>query len=348
MLIGDLELFVIELPASDAAVRSLLVRVASETGLEGWGETRKPWRPAELPARRKSLLAALGGREAHDIESILALDVLADRALACGVEMALWDLVGQAARQPLCHLLGGAYRPSVPLAVRLPAGAVDNVAHWARVFLAQKIASQTISSTGDVEGDLKLMAALGEACSDRVRFRLDAGGRYAWRAAAGLCRQLAPLSVEFVVDPVSDGQAEHLASVHAAARVPLAAFQSVESLQGVMQLARDGTVAAVVVDPVLVGGLLRARACAAVADAGELAAMLRIEGTSGLAIAATLQVAAATPAFTGGHECSYPKLHDDILVEPLRMVDGMLAVPILPGLGVQVDRDKVDWYQVEG
>jgi L-alanine-DL-glutamate epimerase-like enolase superfamily enzyme len=47
-------------------------------------------------------------------------------------------------------------------------------------------------------------------------------------------------------------------------------------------------------------------------------------------------------------ECSYPKLHDDILIGSLRMVDGMLDVPMLPGLGVRVDRDKVDWYQVEG
>ena len=38
-------------------------------------------------------------------------------------------------------------------------------------------------------------------------------------------------------------------------------------------------------------------------------------------------------------------LHDDILTERLRVVDGMLVVPSAPGLGVEVDRDKIERYQ---
>jgi muconate cycloisomerase len=347
MIVGDVELFLIELPAGDGALRTLLLRVVSESGAEGWGETRKNWHPAELPARRKGLLAALAGRAIHDIESIMTLDVLADRALACGVEMALWDLVAQSAGQPLCNLLGGAYRQSIPLAVRMPAGALETVSHWARIFSAQAILSQTIVSTGSLKADLKLTAALREACSDRVQFRLDAHRQYDLRSAARLCAQLEPGSVEFVLDPLADGQLDRLAGVQAGARVPLAVFADIQRPSDVMQLTLTRAASFVLIDPVLVGGVGNARGCAVVADAGGVAAGVRIDRTSGLAIAATLQLAAATPAFAGGHECSYPTLYDDILVEPLRMVDGMLAVPMAPGLGVQVDRDKVDWYQVE-
>jgi len=94
--------------------------------------------------------------------------------------------------------------------------------------------------------------------------------------------------------------------------------------------------------------LLRARQCAAVAEAAGLAPCMRIENTSGLALAATLQLAAATPGFISGHECSYPRLHDDILCEPLHIVDGLLAVPGAPGLGVEVDRDRVERYMLTG
>ncbi len=131
-------------------------------------------------------------------------------------------------------------------------------------------------------------------------------------------------------------------------QVPLAASLGIDEPRDVMQLARHEAVEFVVVDPVRVGGIQRARQCAAVAEAAGLAACLRIEGTSGLALAATLQLAAATPAFTSGHESSYPKLHDDILVEPLRVVEGMLSVPGGAGLGVEVDRDKLDCYQLGG
>lgn len=347
LIVGDLELLAIELPASDCAVRSLLVRVVCDSGAEGWGETRTGWHPGELPARRQGLLAMLAGREVHDIESILTLDLLADPAIACGVEMALWDLVAQAAGMPLAHLFGGGYRQSVPLSVRLPSGTPETASHWARTYSAQAIDSQTISSTGSLEADLALVIALREACSRRVQFRLDTRGQYDWRQAARLCAQLEPGSVEYVLDPVSNGQADLLPTVRAGARVPLAAFEGIKHAGDVMQLARSGAVASISVDPVRVGGLVRARWCAAVANAAGMAAGVRIDGTSGLALAATLQLAAATPAFAGGHECAYPKLHDDILAEPLRVVDGTLAVPMAPGLGVKVDRDQVDRYQVQ-
>jgi muconate cycloisomerase len=344
MIVGDVELFLIELPAGDTAVRSLLLRVTADSGHEGWGETRLPWRPGELPARRKALLAALAGREVHDIEAVLALDLLADAPLACGVEMALWDLVARAARQPLCHLLGGAYRPSIPLAVRLPAGPLENVAHWSRAFWAQGIATQTVAGAGTVESDLQVVAALGEACGQHVQFRLDCGGRYDRRAAAELVARLAPDSVEFVADPLAGARPEELAELRAAARVPLCACAEVRAPRDVVTL--QAAVSHVAIDPARVGGLNRARWAAAVADAAGISAVLQTGATSGLATCAALQFAAATLSFTGALECSQPKLHDDILVDPLRTVDGLLAVPLAPGLGAQVDRDKVDWYQV--
>jgi L-alanine-DL-glutamate epimerase-like enolase superfamily enzyme len=346
MNISDLELFPIELPASGGAVRSLLVRVVSDAGHEGWGETRKWWRPGELGARRAGLLAVLAGREVYDVEAILALDAFADRSLACGLEMALWDLIARAARQPLCHLLGGGFRRSVPLSVRLPAGAPETVAHWARAFSA--IVSQMISSTGSLDADLKLVSTLCEACGDRVQFRFDGRNQYDLTSAMRLCARLEPDSVQFVLDPLAGGEPERISMLRAQARVSLGMFSGIERPADIVQLARTNAASFVVVDPVQVGGITRARQCAAVAEAAGLAASLRIEGTSGLALAATLQLAAATPTFISGHESSYPKLHDDILTEPLRLVDGMLAVPSGPGLGVEVDRDKVDWYQVGG
>ena len=348
MHISDLELFVVELPGSGGAVRSLVVRLATDTGLEGWGETRKAWRAGELTARRGALLSVLAGREVFDVESILALDALADRALACGLEMALWDLIARAAGQPVCHLFGGGYRRRVPLSVRLPAGAPETVANWSRAFSAQAVQSQMIASSGSLQADLKLLAAVREACGDRVQFRFDARGQYDLPLARQLCAALEPDSVQFVRDVLPREQSERLVALRSVSRVPLGVCSGIERPEDIFRLACLDAVTFVVVDPVQVGGLLRARQCAAVAEAAGLAASLSIEGTSGLALAASLQLAAATPSFISGHECSYPKLQDDILLEPLRIVDGMLAVPSAPGLGVEVDRDKLDLYQVGG
>lgn len=352
MIISDLELFLIELPSSEGPnneghLRSLVVHVISNSGAEGWGETRKAWRLSELPARRKALLAVLAGREAYDLAAILELDVLADRALACGLEMALWDLIARSAQVPLCQLLGGEYRRSVPLSVSLPAGPPETVAQWARALAAQAIGSQTIRSTGSLEDDLRLIGTVAETCSHRVQLRFDAQQHYDLRGATHLCSRLEPGSVEFVLDPLAKAQADLISTLRATARVALAAHATIDGPSDVMQIARGGAVAFALVDPVKVGGLTRSRHCAVVAEAGGIQTGLRMEGTSGLAVAASLHLAAATPSFAGGHECSYPKLHDDILADPLRLVDGMLEVPLAAGLGIEIDRDKIERYQVE-
>mgnify|MGYP000507141002 CR=1 FL=1 len=63
---------------------------------------------------------------------------------------------------------------------------------------------------------------------------------------------------------------------------------------------------------------------------------------------AMLQLAASTPGFSTCNECAYHRLEADVLVEPLEYVDGMLTVPQGPGLGVEIDRAKIEQYEVRG
>jgi L-alanine-DL-glutamate epimerase-like enolase superfamily enzyme len=92
--------------------------------------------------------------------------------------------------------------------------------------------------------------------------------------------------------------------------------------------------------------MVLARHCAVIAQAGEVSASVSCEPSLGVGVAAMLQLAASTPAFSRCNECAYNALQDDLLVEPLEIIDGMIAVPQSPGLGVQVDRTKVEKYQV--
>ena len=100
------------------------------------------------------------------------------------------------------------------------------------------------------------------------------------------------------------------------------------------------------VDLQLVGGIARARRCAAIAEAAGLSASLGGGLSVGVGAAAMLQLAASTPAFSGCNECAYHQLQDDVLCTPLEILDGMITVPLAPGLGVEVDRAKVERYQV--
>jgi len=85
-----------------------------------------------------------------------------------------------------------------------------------------------------------------------------------------------------------------------------------------------------------VGGIGPSRACAEIATAGGIGAILGSPPSLGIATAAMLHLAAAVPAFSSGNECAYHQLAEDVLAQPLTLVEGQLNVPLAAGLGVEV------------
>src|SRR3954453_9912088 len=105
MKISDLEFYLVAGPSTEPPhrVRSLVVRLVCDTGLEGWGEAPLEWRPSELEERRHSILPMIAGRSLFDVEELLAVDAVRPTALKSAMEMASWDAIGRAIGEPICH-----------------------------------------------------------------------------------------------------------------------------------------------------------------------------------------------------------------------------------------------------
>lgn len=348
MTITDLELFLVEVACDgrESPIRSLLVRVATDAGLEGWGESHVPWRPSELAPRRDALLSVLTGRSAFDIEELVTLEGLRDPAICSALEMASWDLVGRAAGQPLCHLFGGTYRRRIPQAVRIEAPSPAEAARLARELSDQGFHSQILTSTGKPEHDAGLVAAVGESTARRVELQFDAAGNYDMETARELCADLEEQPLESVIDPLDTDALDRVASLRRQTTLALSVHRAIRQPADVLSLIRCGAAQGVVIDLARVGGLSRARECAAVARAGAVRASLAGGPSLGIGVAAMLQLAASTPAFATCNQCAYHQLQDDLLTERLEILDGMIAVPQAPGLGVEVDRSKIEQWQV--
>jgi len=348
MTIIDLEFFLVEvscLGMPDPA-RSVLVRLLTTSGREGWGEAQLDWRPDELAARRNALLPVLAGRSLFEIEDLTGLAALRAAPLRCAIETASWDLIGQVAGLPLCHLFGGGYRRRIPLAVRLGGTSAGQVAQLARELAEQGFHAQIVASQGELDQDLELVAAIRQLTQDRAELRLDGAGSYDMETARDLCGDLENAGLEFVLDPLKTRDLDQIASLRRQTSLPLGVWRSIRSPTDVLAVVRCGAAPFVVVDLQLVGGLAAARRCAAIAQAAGLGAALCAGASLGIGSAAMLQVAAATPAFSHCHQCVPHQLQDDLLAEPLEVVDGMVAVPSGPGLGVEVDRAKLERCQV--
>jgi L-alanine-DL-glutamate epimerase-like enolase superfamily enzyme len=347
MIISDLEFYLVEIPCEAVApVRTVLVRLATDTGQEGWGEAQLEWRPGELEARRDALLPILMGRKVFDIEELITLDALRPAALRSAVEIASWDLVGQITRQPLCHLFGGGYRQRIPMAVRLEAASPHQTAHFAREMAEQGFHWQIVSSSGHLETDLETIAAVREHTGERTELNLDAAANYDMDTARELCTELEDQNVQFVLDPLAGGELDQVASLRRQTTVPLAVRRSIRQPADILAMLRHHAAQAALVDLELVGGLVSARKCGTIIQAGQLLAAIGGGRSLGISVAAMLQLASATPAFSICNESAYHQLQDDVLVDSLEIADGMIAVPQGPGLGIEVDREKVEKYQV--
>lgn len=348
MNINDLDFFLvrIEHDAESAAIPSLLVRLVTDSGVEGWGDARIGWRAAELSARRDVLLSVLVGRSIFDVEELLTLDVLREPALRSALETASWDLIGRTVGEPLCHLLGGQYRRQIPLAARIAGPSPGQTAHLARELAEQGFHTQIVRSGGRPEEDAETLHAVRRSVGDRTRLRLDGAASYDLATARELCGKLERDDLEFFLDPLDTPSLDELASLGRQTSAPLAVSRAIRTPADVLAAVRCGAGRFVVIDLERVGGIVPARKCAAVAEAAGLGASLGIGPSPGPGVAALLHLAAATPSLDSCNQCACHQLHDDLLTEPLEIVDGMITVPQSPGLGVDVDRAKIEQYAI--
>jgi muconate cycloisomerase len=350
MKINDLELFLVAVGHNDLQTpfHAVLVRVSTAGGWEGWGESGLNWRIGELSARREAILAVLAGRSAYDIEEIHTLEALDSAPLRSAVEMALWDLVARRLRQPLCNLFGGYFRRRVPISVTIPLEAhrASQAAHMARDRVDQGYRTLMLTTSGQPEEDLAALAAVRERVGDRVELRFDGLSRYEMDVARDLCASPEFEGLQFWLDPLNTPDLYRLASLGRQTSVPLAARRTIHGPADVFSAVRGGALSHIMVDLEQVGGMIPARACAAVAMAAGVNSLLAGRPSVGIATAAMLHLAAAVPAFSGSNEIASRQLHDTVIANRFETIDGMITTPQGPGLGIEVDRAKVEKYQI--
>jgi L-alanine-DL-glutamate epimerase-like enolase superfamily enzyme len=348
MRIADLDFHLVEVSRTGQLppVRSLLVRVSTDDGAEGWGEGAVSWRPSELLPRRDFILPSLAGRSIFDIEELQAVEALADPPLRAAVELACWDLVGKISNQPLCRLWGGEYRQRIPVAARLTGRWPARLAWMARELSSHGYLAQIIELTGEATVDRQIVSEVRETVGDSVQLRLDAHGKLSSDAARNFCSDVEGQQAQCLIDPFAARELQPLAALARQTNVPLGVWRAVRSPADLLNVVRCEAATHAIIDPEQLGGMAAARACAQIGAAAGLTLMLGSRPVLGLTTAAMLHLAAAMPGLTAAHESCYHSLSGDVLIEPLAVTEGMMTVPQCAGLGLEVDRAKIERYSV--
>ncbi|MEV7043589.1 enolase C-terminal domain-like protein [Amycolatopsis sp. NPDC051061] len=363
MKITDVDVRVVNLPLTNPFTSSFetktgetrtVVRLRTDTGVTGWGETMWGRPVAELV---RKLGAELIGRSPFELEAFhrrhhmvpFFHGYLGYAALAA-LDVACWDLMGHVTGQSVTNLLGGRVRDDVPITALVtradaPGASGRELAqgiaeHAAKVVAQGGFTAVKLKGTTDVRGDVAIMRELRRALPD-VELRVDPNA--AWSVPDSIRAGLAleELDLEYLEDPCVG--IEGMAQVRAKVRIPLCTNMCVVRFEEFAPAVRLGAVDVIHGDVYKWGGIAATKALAAHCETFGLGMNLHSGGELGIATAAHLAVVASTPVLSRAIDSMY-YLHEDDIVEPLELTAGRLRVPSGPGLGVTVNEDKLAHY----
>jgi muconate cycloisomerase len=355
MRIVQIEPMIVEVPLREPVTgvhgitsvqSSVLVRVVTDDGVDGWGDVDPtPGYTLEsvddIHAGVERLARALIGSDPLNTHRALTLmdeTVAGAFEAKAAIEMALLDLKGRALGVPVHSLLGGRLIDEVQLNAWIgavpPAQAAREAADWlARGFTTAKI---KISGAGGV--GLDRVAAVRSAVGGRMALRVDFNESLTTDNAVPFIRALAPYDLTLVEQPVARDRIDALAEIRRKITIPLMADESVTSPASLIEIIKREAADLVKVKAMKQGGLLRTRSMVDCAAAAGLRVVIGHGFGLALSTLAEATLAATSAAVLPGCEAVGPlKMAADVVHEPLDLGHGVLKLPDGAGLGASID-----------
>ena len=156
----------------------------------------------QAPATPEDMLRKQAvGRDPFDLEAWYAENTLGSY-LASGVEMAMWDIIGKAAGQPLYRLLGGAVRKKIELAACMGIRPYDEAKAIARQYVEMGFTTMKTKAGRRAEEDLEMVRGIRDGVGDKLRLRIDPNQGYAPEVAFPLAKDLEKYNLEYFEQPM--------------------------------------------------------------------------------------------------------------------------------------------------
>lgn len=319
----------------------VVVELRDGEGVRGIGEASPLPEFGEGSAR--DVLGLLGEHARDLLEGVpIGLAGPGAAALRCALDVAQLDLESRRGGLSVAALLTDSPRPDVAANAVLGDGPPEQVLAEASEaadagFRTLKMKVGAKAPEEDVRRVRLIRIALPE-----LQLRLDANGGWDEDTAADALHRLEGCELELVEQPVPVGATAALARLSRDARCLIAADEGVASVEEGRALLAAGGVTALVLKPMRLGGLRPAFALASEAAAHGVPCVVTTTFDAGIGVAAALHLAAAVPSVEALPDPAHglataDHLEADIVVDPPRPLDGVLALPEQPGLGVDLD-----------
>lgn len=344
-------------------ITCVLAEIFTDTGLVGIGESPCFFPPAEgIKGAMAASAPFLLGEDPFDHERIykrlLAYNgfyydrVFSGFALS-GIDLALWDLMGKAASQPLYKLLGGRVYPEARFICIVPLTEPSKMAEAAMKAVNEGCRTIYVKYDGDEQLLIDRLEAIRTAVGPGPNLRLDFNQGLSPGFAVKFIGDLERFGLEAVEQPCGEEDLAGLHYIRNSISTPVISDESSKTFYSVYNTTKAEAADIIEIDPYTTDGMWGVRKACGIAEAAGLPVVFHSVGELGLNQMKMIHLAISTPNATIDHQTLYDYNSDNVIVGGLLPFEHWtMNTNERPGLGVDLDQSKVmqfaEVYQREG
>ncbi len=363
-----LRLAQVDTSRADGTQDAFLVRVHTDEGLIGVGEAdTSPYVARTIVEMPSSHAVARGLAELLVGEDPLAIDRLwqamwmgsyhygrsgAALHTMSAIDIALWDIAGQAAGLPISQLLGG--RRTNTMTVYASEVMPETPAEVREIAERSVLAGYTALKLGwgplgrSLENDLELLTAAREVLGPERKLMVDGGMGYSVKSAVALLEAVEPLDLYWLEEPIAADDYRGYRRLSDSARIRLAAGEADSGISAYRALVEQGHVDVLQPDLARCGGFTVGRQIIDLARETGVEVVPHCFST-GVLVASSLHFTAALDKPTlSEFSVAHSPLVGELLATPFELLEGRLGIPTAPGLGIELNPEMLERMRYDG
>ena len=338
----------------------MLVQIDTNEGVSGIGETQA-WRRQASSEVLLNLVRVveeifrpiLLGRNPLEIAGLLhELNGTVYNSLyaQAAVGDALYDLAGKILNVPVCELLGGRCRDKIRVGLPLSINSnTDAMVQKARQAYDQGYRHLRVKIGMDPLVDVANVRRLRQEFGDTIVLRADANGGMYYEQALPLLKKLEAFDLDIVEQPVPMWDLDGMALLARSVAIPISADESLSTDTSLIEIIKRRAASIMQTKVGKNGGIHYTRKLWAIADAAGIGIFPGNHPATSIATASVAHLCAAWPSLrlVGDFQAgACDMLGADVVKSPIVVRDGFVIVPDGPGLGMELDPEKVRKFRV--
>lgn len=338
-------------------VSDLVLKVKTSDGLTGWGECCSGADIYSVIAAAEAMKPLVLGRSPWELDAIRR-DVYwkglwqfrkgTANFTWAGFEMALLDIQGKAAKQPLYRLLGGKMRETVDYFYYLHHGTEESLAAQCQDGLANGFSVFYLKVGMDFQKELRMIQTIRGAIGENAKIRVDANTSWSLHQAKANLEKLQRYDIDFVEGPVVSDISAMRELMRSQRGIGICMNEGLWSREDALERITAQACDYITFSPYWVGSFFDFKWLSTAAAMHGITTCKHTHGEFSIAAFACHHALLNLPLIGVGHQQTAYIMMDDIAAQsPPIARQAAWGVPSGDGLGIEIDEDKLRHYNIK-